>query len=143
MSLPYFTKIELYLITISKILGAFKFSEHNCSPNFSTANILNAQIKKMRAYAKLMESIEVESAVRGYHVYQSLTIGETLVCKREGGNVHDRYCYKPDLSDLIGHVPKKISILCHIFLRNPDNEITCVTSGPIVRSYSRRHRNTM
>ena len=31
---------------ISKMLGAFKFSEHDRSPNFNTANILNAQIKK-------------------------------------------------------------------------------------------------
>ncbi len=33
-----------------------------------------------------MELIEVESAVRGYHVYQSIstpTSGETLVCKRD------------------------------------------------------------
>ena len=57
--------------------------------------------------------LEVDSAVRGYHVYQSIwtpTIGETLICKREGGNAHDRCavgCYKLDSNaTLVGHVPK-------------------------------------
>ena len=60
-------------------------SDH--SPNFNTVNILNTQIKKTHALTQ-METIQVESAVCGYHVYQSIwtpTIGETLVCKREGG----------------------------------------------------------
>ena len=75
---------------ISKMLGAFKFSEHDRSPNFNTVNILNAQIKKTHALTQ-METIEVESAVRGYHVYQSIwtpTIGETLVCKRNAVDLH-------------------------------------------------------
>ena len=69
---------------ISKMLGAFKFSEHDRLPNL---NILNAQIKRTCALTQ-MEMIEVESAVRVYHVYQSIwtpLIGETLVCKRKGG----------------------------------------------------------
>ena len=75
------------------MLGAFKFSEHDRLPNFNTVNILNAQIKKTRVLTQ-METIEVKSAVRCYHVYQSIwtpTIGEMLVCKREWGNAHDRY----------------------------------------------------
>ena len=64
----------------------------------------------------MIMELEVDSAVRGYHIYQSIwtpAIGETLICKREGGNAHDRYavgCYKPDSNvTLVGHVPKKIS----------------------------------
>ena len=56
---------------ISKMLGAFKFSENDRSSNFNTVNILNAQIKKTSALTQ-METIEIESAVRGYHVYQSI-----------------------------------------------------------------------
>ena len=85
--------------------------------------------------------LEVDIAVRGYHIYQSIwtpTIGETLICKQEGGNAHDRYavgCYKPDSNArLVGHVPKKISILCNLFLRDATNMITCVLSGS--RQYS-------
>ncbi len=57
-NIPYFTKIELHLIAISKILGAFKISEHDCSPNFSTANILNAQIKKTRAFTAYANGVD-------------------------------------------------------------------------------------
>ena len=91
------------------MLGAFKFSEHNRSPNFNTVNILNAQIKKTRALTQ-METIEVESAVRGYHVYQSIwtpTIGETLVCKCEGGSRQIR-CRSPRVTNF--GVPKILII---------------------------------
>ena len=66
------------------------------------------------------------------------TIGETLICKREGSNAHDRYavgCYIPDSNaTLVGHVPKKIRFMCNLFLRNVNNRITCVISGS--RRYS-------
>ena len=99
-------------------LATLKFGKVITSPNFKTVNIL---------------------IIQGYHIYQSIwtpTIGETLICKQEGGNAHDRYivgCYKPD-STLVGHVPKKISILCNLFLRDATNRITCVISGS--RRYS-------
>ena len=77
------------------MLGAFKFSEHDRSPNFNTVNILNVQIKKTRALTQ-METIEVESAIRGYPVYQSIwtpTIDRRNagLQARRGGNAHDRY----------------------------------------------------
>ena len=81
---------------ISKMLGAFKFSEHDRSSNFNTVNILNAQIKKTRALTQ-METIEVESAVHGYHVYQSIWTSSHhrrnagLQARREEYNAHDRY----------------------------------------------------
>ena len=66
------------------------------------------------------------------------TIGETLICKREGSNAHDRNavgCYKPDSNaTLVGHVPKKIRFMCNLFLRDATNRITCVISGS--RRYS-------
>ena len=80
---------------ISKILGAFKFSEHDRSSNFNTVNILNAQIKKTRALTQ-METIEVESVV---HVYQSIWTSSHhrrnagLQAQRREYNAHDRYAF--------------------------------------------------
>ncbi len=90
--------------------------------------------------------MEIDSCVRGYHVFQSVwtpILDDNLICRQETGNVHDRYavgCYKLDdsngTSTLVGHVPKTISILCYIFLRN-GNTITCSISG------DRRHSSDL
>ena len=96
---------------ISKMLGAFKFSEHDRSPYFNTVNILNAQMKMTRALTQ-METIEVESAVCGYHVYQSIwtpTIGETLVCKHEGVECSRQICCRSSRVTNFG-VPKILII---------------------------------
>ena len=89
-----------------------------------------------------MATMEMNSCVRGYHVYQSVwtpVIGEELICRREVGNAHDRYAvgiYKQDSNrpeTLVGHSPKKISLLRSLFLRRGGN-VTCQVSGRRVYS---------
>ena len=62
-----------------------------------------------------------ELCIRGYHVYQVIweaTIGETLNCVREPQNFHDRYAVAVTRNEtVIGHLPKKISRVCSLFLR--------------------------
>ena len=66
--------------------------------------------------------LEISSTVRGYHVYKrrwDATIREVLRAEREEPrNVHDRYAVTLIKEDVgtVGHVPKKISKLCHSFL---------------------------
>ena len=59
--------------------------------------------------------------VRGYHVYQNEWIpilGEVLQCSREIGNAHDPYAVKVTKDDTtVGHLPKKISLTCSLFIR--------------------------
>ena len=61
--------------------------------------------------------------IRGYHEYQSIweaEIGENLTCIREPGNVRDPYAVavtKPESSTIVGHVPRKMSAICSLFLR--------------------------
>ena len=81
------------------------------------------------------------SCIRGHHVYKDIwqpIIGEELKCVRETNNVRDRYAVavvKEDSlsSEIVGHLPRKISILSSLFLRH-GGTITCVVSG--TRSYS-------
>ena len=60
-------------------------------------------------------------------MYKSIwapAVGETLACEVEFGNIHDPYVVavrKPGVGEssfeTVGHVPRKISALCHYFIR--------------------------
>jgi len=60
--------------------------------------------------------------VRGYHVYQvewTPVLGEILPCTPELGNVHDIFAVKVTKDgETVGHVPKKISSTCSLFISN-------------------------
>lgn len=80
---------------------------------------------------------EFESVVRGYHIYQRIwgaLVGEILYCAREVDNPTDRFavCIKRD-EIIVGHVPRKFSALCSVFLRNGGN-LACKITGR--RQYS-------
>ena len=79
-----------------------------------------------------MESFEVESCIRGYHVFKSIwnaTTGEELNCLRETTNTEDPYAVAVKRgSAVIGHVPRKISAACALFLRRKGT-IRCTTTG--------------
>lgn len=70
-------------------------------------------------------------------MYQAIwvaTVGEELTCQREPTNAHDRYAVAVIKDDaIIGHLPKKISRMCYIFLRR-GGSITCTVTGS--RQYS-------
>ena len=74
----------------------------------------------------------VESCVRGYHYYQNIwdpVIDEVLACAP-----HDRYAvavYKD--TQVVGHVARKISTVCYLFLRK-GGAIFCVVTD--TRRYS-------
>ena len=68
----------------------------------------------------MAEVHEVESRVQGYHVYgDSWTpnVGDLLYCEQESGNLNDVYAVaiKNGVS-VIGHVPRKLSAACSLFL---------------------------
>ena len=78
-----------------------------------------------------------ESEVMGYHIYQDIweaRHGEILNCFRETGNAFVPFAVrvKKDAEE-VGHVPKKISAICLLFLRN-SGTIHCEVTG---RRYSR------
>lgn len=79
------------------------------------------------------------SCVRGFHVYQDRwtpVLDETLVCQREIENPHDPFAVKVTKSgNIVGHLPKKISSTCSLFLRR-GGTLTCKVTNPSKR-YSR------
>ena len=79
----------------------------------------------------------VETVVRGYHKYKDIwvaVVGEELPCRREPTNQEDRstVAVVKD-SNIVGHVPRKISSICSLFLRQSGSIICRVTGS---RQYS-------
>ncbi len=98
------------------------------------------QLLRVEAEASLraaMEERELPCCVRGYHVYQAIwaaVIGEVLPCTREPTNPTDRYAVAVVKSGtIIGHLPRKISKLCSLFLSR-GGSISCTVTGG--RQYS-------
>ena len=70
-----------------------------------------------------LESFTIEAMIRGYHVYKDIweaVLDEELPCQKELGNLADGV--------VVGHVPKKISSVCSLFLQRIGS-ITCCVSG--------------
>ena len=85
-----------------------------------------------------MSSVSLGSCIRGFHEYQAIwkpINGEELYCCRENGNTSDPYTISVMKGrEVVGHVPRKISRMCAVFLRNRET-IKCTISGS--RRYSR------
>ena len=79
-----------------------------------------------------MEETEMPCCVRGYLIYSAIwtaAIGEELVCSREPTNATDRYAVTVEKDGtIIGHLPRKISKVCSVFLRR-GGSINCTVTG--------------
>ena len=70
--------------------------------------------------------------VRGFHVYREIweaSEGEVLPCTREVNNLHYPFsvAVKKD-SIIVGHVPRKVSAICSLFLKR-GGSIMCRVTG--------------
>ena len=78
-------------------------------------------------------SFSIEGMIRGYHVYQHIWTSQTdevLPCKRESNNAHDCFAVSVNKEDdVVGHIPRKISSICYMFLGRPRSSITCKVTG--------------
>ena len=79
-----------------------------------------------------METFEMESCVRGYHIYKEIweaVVGEELQCQRDRVNSSDNYAVSVKREGIIvGHLLRKISCLCALFIRR-GGSITCRPTG--------------
>ena len=86
---------------------------------------------RVRVDGLTMERFSVESCVRGYHVYKDIWIacvGEELPCQRENGNPTDPFAVAVVKSGLtVGHILRKISSVCSLFLRRNGVMTVCTT----------------
>ena len=80
-----------------------------------------------------MDSATIESCVRGHHIYKANwnpCEGEELFCCKEENNSHDPYAVVVMKGNVIvGHVLRKISAACSLFLEKEDTTITCTITG--------------
>ena len=81
---------------------------------------------------------EVQSCVRGYHVYQNVWtsyVGEVLSCAKEPANPEDPYAVatKTTSGTVVGHVPRSLSCIFVTFLCH-GGSISCTITGS--RRYS-------
>ena len=59
----------------------------------------------------------LSSAVRGYHVYRDVWVGEKLVARREFGNQFDKFAVKVlNGEESVGHLPREYSRIAWYFL---------------------------
>ena len=80
----------------------------------------------------------ITSVVRGYHIYKDIweaEINSKLPCSPQPDNRQDRYAVAVmNGTNVVGHVPRRISYICNIFIRHAGS-ITCRVTDQ--RHYSR------
>ena len=95
------------------------------------------ELSRSMATSTTMATFEKDGYVCVYHVYGRVwdaVIGEHLTCRRKPTNESDRYAVAV-LKDgnVIGHLPRKVSQVCSLFLRR-GGTISCEVTG--TRRYS-------
>ena len=87
-----------------------------------------------------METCEVESCIRGYHVFKSIwnpTTREKLNCMQERTNTVDPYAVAViRRSAVVDHVSRKLSDACALFLRQ--NHLRLVLFNTRVQSFHKK-----
>ena len=70
--------------------------------------------------------------IRGFHVYKDVwdaVVGEELECERERRNNYDRYAVAVKRNgDVVGHLPRKFSRICALFIKR-GGLISCTATG--------------
>ena len=77
-------------------------------------------------------SLSFNSVIRGFHVYKDVwepQTDEILICVRESANLHDPFAVAVTKGPMVvGHIPRRISALCSLFLHR-NGCITCHVTG--------------
>ena len=81
-----------------------------------------------------MEELERACCICGHHVYKEIweaAVGEVLSCERKARIAHDRYAVAVKVTgttDIVGHLPWKVSRVCSLFLRR-GGTLDCTVTG--------------
>ena len=79
-----------------------------------------------------VDELERVCCIHGYHIYKEIweaATGEVLTCEREPLNPKDRYTVAVKKGGtVVGHLPRKISRICSLFLRR-GGTIDCIVIG--------------
>ena len=91
--------------------------------------------RDMTSTSNMECELAVDSCIRGHHIFKNIwtpAIGEQLPCRREIGNNKD-WNAVAILRDctMVGHVPRKISAACALFLQR-EGSIHCVVTRKLL-----------
>ena len=118
-------------LSLNKFTHAHTRYPHGPCP-FDVRTYVHVSVKNHTNVRWKMTSFYVEVMVRGYHVYQVIwtaVVGKEFPCKREAGNTFDPFAVAVMRGTIvIGHVPRRISSICSLFLQN-EGSITCQVTG--------------
>ena len=136
VELPYSGKIcrfQIWRICPKTHLAVFKFGGSAPYNDYCTMNLLlSAWLHAKDCERATMHVFSIDSCVRGHHVYKDIwspTAGEELACARENSNTKDPYAVAVTRdSTVVGHVPRKLSAACALFLRT-QGTIVCTVMG--------------
>jgi len=87
------------------------------------------------SYKEILATFHLDSAIRGYHIYKEVWpnpfLGEIVRCECEERNAHDPFAVtlKKAGTGTVGHVPRTISCICTLFLRQ-GGAIEATVTGP-------------
>ena len=80
-----------------------------------------------------MEDYEIESVVRGHHVYKAIwspETGEVLQVLPENNNEYDLHAVSVlKNGSIVGHVPRELSKIIKFFLATSGSSVTCHIAG--------------
>ena len=86
-----------------------------------------------QVHMSIMSPFSVESMVWGYHIHIDVwnpVVGKEFPCKHEDGHRVDPFTVAVVRGDtIIGHVPRKISSICYLYLRQAGSIVCCVTGS--------------
>ena len=79
-----------------------------------------------------MDCFTSKSVIQSYHIYKEVweaSLGETMACTIESGNIFDPFTVSVAKEvEIIDHVPRKIFAVCSLFLQH-HGCITCRVTG--------------
>jgi len=95
--------------------------------------LISRNLYEFRRLLNSKMAFSIKFVVCGYHEYQHIWVAKIkseLPCYPEPDNDEDRYAVAiMDGTNVVGHTPRKISYICHIFLLHSGSIIFRVT-GP-------------
>ena len=108
-------------------------------PSYSRDPLIFAEKALCTRVQFTIESFTFDSVIRRYHMYKDVwisRIGEEPFCCQDRHNHHDPFAVATCRgSNVVGHMPRKISAICYVFLKKPGTVISCTVTGS--RRYSR------
>ena len=125
--------VRMYAYTVDLEIFVFFFSRKNVFVGQRTPRkYFNFFFPQHVMASAVEDAYRAACCIRGYHVYRDIwaaAVGEVLACEQEPRNRVDRHAVAVKKGvTVIGHLPRKMSRVCSLFLRR-GRDIHCTVTG--------------